>query len=262
VTLDLLLAMTLVAATYLAMFGMGELLHRRWHVAAETTRRIDHLAAGGIALALPFLFDSPWPVVALAILFVAFLSGAMVLGWLRSIHAIARHSLGAFLYPVAIALTFLLTAQRFADYAVAVLALALADVAAGVAGERWGRHPYASWGQAKSWEGSLAAFAATALMSCSVLVLGGDPVGVAFATGILSGVVVALVEGALPWGLDNLGIPLAALASLHAARSIPSGSLVLLVAAAIFAMALATPRSRRVPGEAGSAKDEAVSGAE
>jgi phytol kinase len=256
------LSMTLVAATYLAMFGTGELLHRRWHVAAETTRKIDHLVGGGIALSLPLLFDSPWPVVALAILFVAFLLGAMLLDWLRSVHAIARPSLGAFLYPVAIAVTFVLAGPRFADYAVAVLALAVADVAAGVAGRRWGRHPYAAWGEAKSWEGSLAAFAVTFLVTCLVLLLGGDPVDGAVTTALLTGLVVTLVEGALPWGLDNLGIPVAALGSIQAATSFPSIGLALLGATAMFAVARAAPRSRAVPGDTGSARDRAASNAE
>jgi hypothetical protein len=88
----------------------------------------------------------------------------------------------------------------------------------------------------------MVAFAVTSVMSCSVLVLSDVPLVAAGATGIFTGVVVALVEGALPWGLDNLGVPLAALASLNAAESMLSGGLVLLCAASLFALALAAPR--------------------
>lgn len=250
-TPDLWLAMLLVSAVYLAMFGVGELLHRRWQATAESTRKLDHLAAGGIALALPLAFDSPWPVVALAAAFLAFLMGALLLGFLGSVHGVGRRSIGAFLYPVAIAATFVLTSEDYTRYAVAVLALATADVAAGVAGQRWGRHAYSAWGQVKTVEGSLAAFAVAGAMCTTLLLLGGASVGVAVATGMLTGVVVALVEGALPLGLDNLGIPLAALVSLNAAGSVVSGGLAVLGAAALLAVALAASRLTQSPAANG-----------
>jgi phytol kinase len=243
--------MLLVSVVYLAMFGVGELLHRRWHVSAEATRRLDHLAAGGIALALPFAFGSPWPVVALAAAFLAFLTGARLLGLLGSVHGVGRRSIGAFLYPLAIATTFVLSAEIYPHYAIAVLALATADVAAGVAGQRWGRHAYSAWGQGKTVEGSLAAFGVAGALCTTLLLIGDVSLGVAVATGILTGGVVALVEGALPWGLDNLGIPLAALVSLSAAGSVVSGGLAVVGAAVLLAVAVATSRLTQSPAANG-----------
>jgi dolichol kinase len=241
-TAEVGLAMGLVAAGYLGMFGVGELLHRRWQMTAETTRKLDHFAGGAIALALPLAFDTPWPVVVLAAGFLGFLTGALVLGSLGSVHSIGRRSVGAFLYPLSIAVVFVLSANWCTDYAIAILALATADVAAGIVGQRWGRHAYAAWGHGKTLEGSAAAFAVTAVVCAALLLFGGASIVVAGATGIFTGVVVALVEGALPWGLDNLGIPLAVLLSLSAAGSIVSAAVVLLGAALLFGTGLAATR--------------------
>src|SRR3990172_6409092 len=51
----------------------------------------------------------------------------------RQGHAISRRSAGAFLYPVAIAATFVIASDSYARYAIAVLALALGDPAGGIA---------------------------------------------------------------------------------------------------------------------------------
>ncbi len=195
--------MLLVAGSYLAMFGIGELLRRARLARAEVTRRSNHVGAGVIALALPLLFDSPWPVLALAVPFVAFLLATKLIGWLGSVHGISRRSAGAFLYPVSIAATFVIASDNYPHYAIAVLALALGDPAAGVAGERWKQHSYSAWGQVKTWEGSLAALTVTTALSSSVLVLIGVPPVGACVTGAFIGVVVALIEGALPWGVGQ-----------------------------------------------------------
>jgi phytol kinase len=240
-TVDVLLRMLLVGGAYLAMFALGEVLFRR-SAAPETTRKLDHAAAGGIALALPLLFDSPWPVIALAVPFVAFLLGTRLLGWLGSVHRIGRQSAGAFLYPAAVAAVFVLAADDYPTYAIAIVALALGDPAAEVAGRRWGVRPYVVWGQAKTWEGSLATLTVTGATAATILLLAGATLPEALATAAFTGIVVALVEGALPWGLDNLGIPLAALASLSAAGSTASGTMALLGAMGLFSLAIAATR--------------------
>lgn len=243
-------SMLLVAGAFLAMFAGGEAIYRRWRVAPELTRKLDHAAAGGIALILPVVFDSPWPVFALAVPFLVFLVVTRLTGWLGSVHGIARASAGAFLYPVAISATFAIAGNEAGRYAIAILALALADAVSGLVGGRWGRWTYAVWGQAKTWEGSLAAFAVTTILASAILVASGTSPAGACLTGIFIGLVVALVEGALPWGLDNLGVPLAALAAFGAAGNAVSAGIVLMGAAALFGLALAVrrPAGARIRG--------------
>lgn len=244
-TLDDLPGMALVAASYLAMFGAGEVILRLRLASSETTRRMTHAAAGLIALLLPVLFDSALPVLALAAPFVAFLAGTMVLGLLRSVHGVSRRSVGAFVYPVAIAATFVLAADQYAIYAAAVLALALADPAGGVVGVRAGRHRYPAWSVTKSWEGSLAVFVVTLAIVAAALGLGGTPATEALAGAVYVGLVVALVEGALPWGVDNLGIPIATAAALLSLGSIAASAVVVVIAVALFGSAIAWSRPAR-----------------
>jgi dolichol kinase len=252
----------LVAGAFLGMLAIGELIHRRWSVEAELTRKLDHVAAGVIALALPLVFGAPAPVFVLAALLLAFLAATRLRGWLGSVHDITRASLGAFAYPVAVAATFLIAHDEIGPYWIAIAALALADAASGLVGTRVGRRAYAAWGQPRTLEGTLAAFVVTTLAAGVILVATGLPPGDAILAGALAGLVVALVEGALPWGLDNLGVPLAAIAALGAAESAAGSVAVLLGAAGLFGLSLVLPRRDRRPIAAGRAPRPATSDAE
>jgi phytol kinase len=254
------LATGLLAAAFLAVIAVGEALARRRGVAPELTRKLDHAAAGPVALVLPFVLDSPGPVLALAGAFLGFLLVTSLVGGLRSVHGIARPSAGAYLYPVAIAATWFATQGHPERYAVAIVALSFADAAGGFVGARWGRRTYAAWGQAKTWEGSLAMLAVTAGLSVPVLLVAGVPLLAACGSGAFVAVIVTLVEGALPFGLDNLGVPLAAVAALAALASVGwpvAAGLLLLGAAALLGAALATRpaglRARRRPAPTGVA---------
>jgi dolichol kinase len=252
------LAMLLVASAYLAMFGVGELARRRWSAGVGLTRKFSHVGAGCIAMALPGLFATPDPVIVLAGLFLAFLLVTSRAGGLGSVHAIGRRSAGAFLYPIALAVTFVLSADDYPRYVIAILALALGDAAGAIAGSRPGIHAYAAWGQAKSWEGSIVVFAILSAVSGSVLALSGLSLVSAGVTGIFVGLVVAVVEGALPWGLDNLGVPLATLVALEAAGSIGSSGAILLGAATLFALAVTLSGQRGGRGRGRPGWEEAT----
>lgn len=255
-------ATLLVAGAFLAMLAVGEIIHLRWNVEPELTRKLDHMAAGGIALVMPFLFYSPWPVLALAALLSAFLAATRLSGWLGSVHGIARVSGGAFTYPVAVAATFVIAHGDIGRYSIAIIALALADAASGLVGARFGGRTYRAWGQPKTLEGTVAALVVTTLAASTILLMTGLPPVGACLVGLLTGLVVALVEGALPWGLDNLGIPLAALAALAAAASPTAAGAVLLGAAGLFGLSLTLPRRERRVVIMGRASPAAASDAE
>ena len=223
-------SMAIVAAALLGVLAVGEIGHRRLGLASELTRRLDHAAAGPVLLVLPGVFASPWPVLLLSAGFAALLVVARLAGQLESVHGIQRASAGAFLYPAAIATTFVLAHERPERYVIAIAALVFADAASGLVGARWGRTSYVAWGHEKSLEGSVAAFVVTALAAVAILVLAGMPLSSAALVAAFTGLVVALVESALPWGLDNLGVPLAALAALAVAGSPLQAGLVLVAA--------------------------------
>jgi phytol kinase len=251
------LPMLLLGAAFLAVLAVGEALGRRWAIPPELTRKVDHAAAGPVALAVPLVLDSAGPVLALAGSFLAFLLVTRLTRRLGSVHGIQRNSVGAYLYPVAIAVTWLATQGHLERYAVAILALSLGDAAGGLVGARWGRRTYAAWGQAKTVEGSLATLGVTAAVSIPVLLMAGMPLSAACMAGSLVAVIVTLVEGTLPFGLDNLGVPIAAVAALAAFGLPMSAGLLLLAAATVFAAALTVPSpgscARRSPAAAGVA---------
>jgi phytol kinase len=247
--------MLLVAGAFLAVLVAGELVHRVFGVGPELSRKLDHAAAGPIALALPLVFDSAWPVLVLTAGFLAVIVVTRRAGLLRSVHGIPRSSAGAYLYPVAVGVTFVLAEGRPDRYAVAIAAFAFADAAGGLVGGRWSRGAYTSWGRAKSLEGSGAVCLVTAIAAFAVLAASGVPPMSAARTAAYVGAVVALVEGALPWGLDNLGVPLAALAALGVAGSPVAAALLFLGAVALFGVSARRPSRVRTagPGTLGAA---------
>jgi phytol kinase len=245
--------MALIAGALLAVLVAGEVAHRRFGLAPELSRRLDHAAAGPILLGLPLVFDSAWPVVILSAAFAGLLIAARLAGQLTSVHGIRRPSVGAYLYPAAIAATFALGAGQPERYAIAIAALAFADAASGFVGARWPRVPYAAWGQPKSVEGSAAALAVTAIAAAVILGIAGTPMWSALVIAVFTGLVVALVEAALPWGLDNLGVPLAALAALELADAPVPAALLLLAALALCRVATSHGRSHVARTEGSSA---------
>lgn len=204
-----LLRMGAIAAAYLALFGGAELLRHRLRLDGDVTRPIVHVGAGLLALTLPLLFDEPWPVVVVASGFVALMLVSKRLGLLRSIHDIPRPTAGAHVYPLGVMAAFLVSEGAWPSYPVAVLALAFGDAAGGVVGRGYGRRRFQLLGTVRTVEGSLAAFAVTAVVTAAVLFSGGlTGAAVIGLSGVVAGVVLA-VEALSPRGIDNLTIPVA-----------------------------------------------------
>ncbi|HTY91709.1 MAG TPA: hypothetical protein VMC84_11085 [Methanocella sp.] len=93
--------------------------------------------------------------------------------------------------------------------AVGMLPLAYGDGLGAVIGRKFGRHPYKIIDK-KSVEGSLAVFAGTAVSLVVGMVYYGVQLQNALWMSAAIGIVVMVVEGVAPKGLDNLAIPLSA----------------------------------------------------
>jgi phytol kinase len=93
--------------------------------------------------------------------------------------------------------------------AVGMLPLAYGDGLGAVIGRKFGRHPYRIIDK-KSIEGSLAVFAGTAVALVVGMVYYGVPLQDAAWMSAAIGLVIMVVEGVTPKGLDNLAIPLSA----------------------------------------------------
>src|SRR5215212_6655272 len=101
-----LLKIVSVAAAFLALFGLSELIHRKTDTETEITRKMVHVLGGIICVLFPFLFSKVWPVLVLAILFLSIIWFSKKKGYLPSIHNVNRHTQGSYLYPMVILFCF------------------------------------------------------------------------------------------------------------------------------------------------------------
>ena len=247
----------------LAVLGLAMLALRRAQVrrklSAEATRKGLHVTMSLVALSLPWLFDRAWPVVTLAALAVAAMLAVRLVPALRSrvggvLHEVGRQSVGDVVFPVAICLLYLLTADSPVLYAIPLLLLGLADPAAALTGARHGLAPYTTVEGTKSREGSVA-FAFVAFLCVHVPLLlftpltPESPMRSLWIAAIVA--VLATIVEAVSWrGLDNLFVPLGTFAILLRLMTFPATLLAghFLVLAVLLGVAAVLRRETTVGG--------------
>jgi|SRR5690606_35429491 len=124
----------LIAIILLLIFT--ELIYRRLGIKGEVTRKIAHFTATLSTVTFPYLFTDHWYVLVLASFFFVVLFISKNGTQLKSIHDITRKSIGSYLLPIAIYLTFYFSLElgnRF-YYILPILVLAISDPAAGIMG--------------------------------------------------------------------------------------------------------------------------------
>lgn len=216
------LQVTLVlAASFLALFGLAEVLYHFLKIKVELTRKFVHFSTGFICLLFPVLLHSHWYVLALCSSFALILVVSKRFGLLKSINAIDRDSFGSLAYPVSVYLCYLVYVH-YANYLffyAPVLILAIADPAAALVGKRWPLGRYAVGKETKSMMGSTAFFIA-ATFTAIVCVRVNLTVSLFYTLliGIVTGTVTTLSEALSRKGWDNITIPLATLLVICTAR--------------------------------------------
>jgi dolichol kinase len=189
-----------------ALFGSAEVLRRRG-IPADSTRRYTHVAGASVSALLP-AFLGLAETVALGVVIAAALAWTRSRGLLRSVHDVERPTLGAVLFPLGLALAAIVGWAQPAAYALGALTLALADPAAALVGGRVKSPRWAVWRGTKSLAGSLA-FAAV-VVAMGLVMTAWVPLG--FGAILVAAFFLAVVEGSLGFGFDNLVVaPLAAL---------------------------------------------------
>lgn len=175
----------------------------------EWTRKAVHIGGGVVALGFPWIFRSPWTVLALGAGFGAILWGTRRLGVLGSVHAVERRSEGGIFYPVAIVALFLIGRHQPVFYGIALGALVLSDALAALVGTAYGRLVYTVEGDRRSVEGSVVFLLVTFLAAHLPLLLFTD---LGRAASVLIALQIALLvaffEGISTRGSDNLTVPL------------------------------------------------------
>ena len=189
------------------------------HVGASPLARREsiHLGIALAALSLPWLFSSAWPVFVLVGAALAGLALLRASRWHGSdVRAALREMRGEFWFACGLGLVFLWSATEPVAYCIAILLFALADTAAALVGRRYGRAQRMLGGARKSAAGSLAFFAtALAVVGCGLYAGAGLRPGEALAAALWVATLTTALEAALADGLDNLFVPLGALAALE-----------------------------------------------
>lgn len=206
---DLVAAASLGGAA-LVVLALAELV-RKLGGAPELARKTAHVGSGMVVVSFPYLFASAVTVALLATSFVLVITVSHRMGSLKGVHGVERKSLGAFAFPVVVALLFVLARGNPAHYVIPMLVLALADAAAALVGTSYGSVHYHALGERRSLEGSVAFLVVTFIVVHVPLQLYGlapraDTVLIAAGVALVA----TAVEAISVRGLDNLFVPVAA----------------------------------------------------
>ncbi|MDA3953388.1 MAG: phosphatidate cytidylyltransferase [Bacteroidales bacterium] len=93
------------------MLAFNELIYRRLQAKGEITRKFAHFTSTLAVVPFPYIFTSHWYVLILASIFFAFLFVTQYSKKLKSIHDINRKSIGSYLLPLSIYLTFFISVK-------------------------------------------------------------------------------------------------------------------------------------------------------
>lgn len=203
----------LLAAAFLLLFALAELLYHVMKIKAELTRKLVHFGTGLLTLLFPLLLDNHWLVLILCSSFLILLLLSLKFNLLRSVNAVDRRSYGSLLYPVSVYTCYVVFEMRhyhFVYFYLPILILAVCDPVAALVGKRWPYGKYKVGSGHKTIIGSLAFFISATLIG--LFLLHGSsfavPAALIFAAGA------TLAEAVSRNGFDNLFIPLSVLSCM------------------------------------------------
>lgn len=202
---------SIISIIFLSLFVIAEFLRKKG-VKAETTRKFVHFGGAFVTIFFPFILNSHWTVLALAVGFALIMLLTKKLGWFQSVHGVERKSDGAIYHPIAIYTCFLYSQilNQPIFYVISILILAISDALAALVGKSYGANEYlVEVGTRKTIEGSVTFFLTSFLIVHLILLL-------TMQTGRIESVLIALLisiivtvfEGVSLKGADNLFIPL------------------------------------------------------
>lgn len=200
---------------FLVLFGFAEILHHKFKVDAELTRKTVHLGTGLLTLLFPLMLTSYWSVLALCSSFAVILLLSKRFNFLKSINAVPRTTHGSILYPLAVFLAFLMsyTQHNTLYFYIPILILAICDTLASLCGQKWPWGKFKIMGNCKSLSGCMAFFISSFLIIYPFLLA--NNLQNAFFISIAVALSTTLSEALTGKGFDNITVPLTAMASLY-----------------------------------------------
>lgn len=206
----------------LLLLAFNEINYRRLKVKGEFTRKFAHFTATIAVVPFPYIFSSHWYVFALAFIFFLALFLTQYSKQLNSIHDIDRKSIGSYLLPASIYLTFLMSDKLDSKFLfiLPMLILGISDPMAAIVGISFKKnnHLIKVFGidTGKSVFGSAAFLITSFIISLIALYFNRGVFNVTtFYIGLAVAVVSTLAEMFSWRGSDNLTIPLGSAFMLH-----------------------------------------------
>ncbi len=210
----------ILAASFLGLFGIAELLYHFAKVKVELTRKLVHLGTGALTLLFPVMLSNHWFVLLLCASFALILVISLRFKLLLSINAIDRVSVGSLAYPAAVYgcyLVFQAEHQHYGFFYIPILTLAICDPIAALTGKRWPLGKYTIGKDTKTLMGSgmflLSAFIVY-VVAVSLLNPQTGLYPIVF-RGLIVAVFACVAEAVSGKGTDNLTIPAAVLGGLY-----------------------------------------------
>ena len=202
---------TIISIIFLMIFIIAEIMHKKGFD-IEVTRKFVHFAGAFTTLFFPFIFNSHWVVLALAVAFGLIMFITKKCNWLQSVHAVERKSEGAIYHPMAVYFCFLYSEFLHQPwfYIIAIMILAISDASAALVGKNYGSRSFiVEPGSKKSLEGSICFFLSAFLITHLILLLTTD-IGrlESVLVAVLISVIVTIFEGVSLKGTDNLFVPI------------------------------------------------------
>lgn len=199
------------------LLAFNELNYRWLNVKGEITRKFAHFTATLAVVPFPYIFPSHWYILVLALLFFAALFITQRNKQLGSIHDIERKSIGSYLLPLSIYVTFLISflLENKFIYILPMLILAVCDPMAALLGTNItnynGRIKIFGYQLKKTWLGSGAFLVTSFVISIIALYFHRAAFDLKTFWLALAVAVASTLAELVSWrGLDNLSIPLCA----------------------------------------------------
>lgn len=210
------LGLALVLLPLGALLLLAEWLGKRGWVEVEYTRKLVHLGGGVVVYFLPHVFNSHWPVLVLALVFLTITALSQRLGKLSSVHGVERSSVGAWVYPISVYVLFVLARGDALRFQIPILILAFSDAFGAIVGKTYGVVKYKVMDQIRSLEGSTAFFVVAFLVTHIPLLLSSQAGRLeAVLIGVILALLVTCFEAISLGGSDNVLIPFGAYFALN-----------------------------------------------
>jgi len=244
------------------LMGAIRIVQKRYAPHPEWCRKLMHIGSGIVALSIPWLFQSAWPVLLLCAFSLVGLLAIKHLKYLRHnigrvVGDVKRKSSGDIYFPLTIAVLFLLSKGDPLFYCIPIMILTFADAAAALVGIFYGVLHFETGDGVKTIEGSLAFFLVAFFCAYIPLLFFADSgAPETFLIAFLLAFLLMIVEAAAGWkGLDNLLIPVVGFLVLKLtvdctlAELVGQAGLVLSLSLSLFLMRFRTRfRNNALPG--------------